>query len=261
MTARPSSTAPTAVWVRPRCVPLPWSRRPRVRSKTHGGQRPDGVAGQPGEHREPAGGGRRRVVEVGQQRRPRAHRREGEDAARAGCDVGDAGREPRDGEPERGTGRGVTDGEHVLTVVITRRRGPATARHRSGDPDRRAAMAARTCHHRPARRRSGPRSTPRRSRTASAASVAVSSPARTSASSRGIAARTAGSSRSRSISRSRTVAHIHWTCWSARFAASSPLDVERRPVPGHRRPHLVEPGAGLRAAREHRRPPRRSRTA
>ena len=39
--------------------------------------------------------------------------------------------------------------------------------------------------------------------------VAVSSPARTSASSRGIAARTAGSSRSRSISRSRTVAHIH----------------------------------------------------
>ena len=33
LTARPSSTAPTAVWVRPRCVPLPWSRRPRVRSK------------------------------------------------------------------------------------------------------------------------------------------------------------------------------------------------------------------------------------
>jgi len=34
-TARPSNTAPAAVWVRPLWVPLPWSRRPRVRSKTN----------------------------------------------------------------------------------------------------------------------------------------------------------------------------------------------------------------------------------
>ncbi len=33
-TPRPSSTAPTAVWVSPRWVPRPWSRRPRVRLYT-----------------------------------------------------------------------------------------------------------------------------------------------------------------------------------------------------------------------------------
>ena len=57
---------------------------------------------------------RRRVVEVGQQRRSRAHGGEGEDAARAGRDVRDPGREPGDRETECGTGGGVTDREHVI---------------------------------------------------------------------------------------------------------------------------------------------------
>ena len=33
-----------------------------------------------------------------------------------GRDVGDPWREPRDRETERGTGRGVTDGEHVIDI-------------------------------------------------------------------------------------------------------------------------------------------------
>ena len=290
-TPRPSSTAPTAVWVRPRWVPRPWSRRPRVRSNTtaDSGRTAWQASQENTENRWVA-------TDAGWSR-------SGSSAAPAhtaakvrtlpglGATV-DAHpwREPGDGETERGTGRGVTDGEHAITVaIITAAAGAATriaASPGAGDPSRRPGgrVATSSCRarwrarrrHRPRRTAVRPARTERRHPTGACGrldrpagpapprrpGVAVSSPRadrrlQLAGSPRAPPGRrAAGPSAGRAPSPTST-APAGPPAWPR--APRSPSRVARCRLDGG--PHVVEPGAGLRAAREHRRAPRRGPAA